>query len=87
MEVGVEYSSVVVFGTVEVLSEDDQARHGLQLLLDRYFPHLKPEVDYRGILQEELDQTSVYRLKISSWSGKEEHARQDYPGAFSFQAG
>jgi nitroimidazol reductase NimA-like FMN-containing flavoprotein (pyridoxamine 5'-phosphate oxidase superfamily) len=87
MEVGVEYASVVVFGTVEVLSENDQARHGLQLLLDRYFPHLKPEVDYRGILQEELDQTSVYRLKISSWSGKEEHARQDFPGAFTFQAG
>jgi nitroimidazol reductase NimA-like FMN-containing flavoprotein (pyridoxamine 5'-phosphate oxidase superfamily) len=87
MEVGMEYASVVVFGTVEVLSNSDQARHGLQLLLDRYFPHLKPGVDYREILQEELDQTSVYRLQISSWSGKEEHARQDFPGAFTFQAG
>lgn len=86
MEVGVEYASVVVFGVAEILTDGDQTQHGLQLLLDRYFSHLKPGVDYRQILQEELDQTSVYRIKISSWSGKESHARDDFPGAFHFQA-
>src|SRR4030042_3003901 len=59
MEVGVEYASVVVFGRAEVLTEVDQARHGLQLLLDRYFSHLKPGVDYREIIQGELDIPSV----------------------------
>jgi nitroimidazol reductase NimA-like FMN-containing flavoprotein (pyridoxamine 5'-phosphate oxidase superfamily) len=87
MEVGVEYASVVVFGTVEVLTDSDQARHGLQQLLDRYFPHMKPGIDYREILQEELDLTSVYRIQITSWSGKEDHARDDFPGAFSFGSG
>jgi nitroimidazol reductase NimA-like FMN-containing flavoprotein (pyridoxamine 5'-phosphate oxidase superfamily) len=87
MEVGVEYASVVVFGTIEVLSDNKQARYGLQLLLDRYFPHLKSGVDYREILEEELDMTSVYRIKISSWSGKGKHAREDFPGAFTFHAG
>jgi nitroimidazol reductase NimA-like FMN-containing flavoprotein (pyridoxamine 5'-phosphate oxidase superfamily) len=86
MEVGMEYASVVVFGTAEALSDIDQARHGLQLLLDRYFPHMKPGVDYREIIQEELDLTSVYRIKISSWSGKEDRAREDFPGAFTFRA-
>jgi nitroimidazol reductase NimA-like FMN-containing flavoprotein (pyridoxamine 5'-phosphate oxidase superfamily) len=86
MEVGVEYASVVVFGKIEVLSDADQARHGLQLLLDRYFPHMKPGIDYREIIPEELNITAVYRIKIESWSGKEEHARQDFPGAFRFQA-
>jgi hypothetical protein len=86
MEVGVEYASVVVFGKVEILTEADQTRHGLQLLLDRFFPHLKPGIDYREILPQELDITSVYRIKIDSWSGKEEHASQDFPGAFSYQA-
>jgi nitroimidazol reductase NimA-like FMN-containing flavoprotein (pyridoxamine 5'-phosphate oxidase superfamily) len=86
MEVGVEYASVVVFGKAEVLTDADQARHGLQLLLDRYFPHLKPGIDYREILPQELDITSVYRIRIDSWSGKEDRARQDFPGAFSYQA-
>jgi nitroimidazol reductase NimA-like FMN-containing flavoprotein (pyridoxamine 5'-phosphate oxidase superfamily) len=86
MEVGVEYASVVVFGTIEVVADADQARHGLQLLLDRFFPQFRPGVDYRAILPAELDQTAVYRIKIGSWSGKEEHAREDFPRAFSYQA-
>jgi uncharacterized protein len=86
MEVGVEYASVVVFGRAELITDAIQARHGLQLLLDRYFPHLKPGANYREILPQELDITSVYRIKIDSWSGKEEHAREDFPGAFSYQA-
>ncbi len=86
MEVGVDYASVVVFGQAELLTDADQARHGLQLLLDRYFPQRKPGVDYREIQPHELDITSVYRIKIESWSGKEDRARPDFPGAFTFQA-
>lgn len=84
MEVGVEYASVVVFGIAEILMDARQAEHGLQLLLDRYFPQLKPGVDYRKIIPEELNITAVYRIKISSWSGKEEVASADFPGAFYF---
>ncbi len=86
MEVGVEYASVVVYGTIEVLSDSDQARFGLQLLLDRFFPDMKPGVDYREILPQELDMTSVYRIRIESWSGKEERAKENFPGAFTYQA-
>ncbi len=86
MEVGVEYASVVIFGTAEFLTDDAQARHGLQLFLDRYFPQLKPGIDYREIIPEELAITAVYRLKIESWSGKAKHAPEDFPGAFIYQA-
>jgi nitroimidazol reductase NimA-like FMN-containing flavoprotein (pyridoxamine 5'-phosphate oxidase superfamily) len=86
MEVGVEYASVVVFGKAELLTDAEQARHGLQLLLDRYFPHLKPGFDYREILPQELDITAVYRITIESWSGKEDKAKEDFPGAFNYQA-
>jgi nitroimidazol reductase NimA-like FMN-containing flavoprotein (pyridoxamine 5'-phosphate oxidase superfamily) len=86
MEVGVEYASVVVFGKAELLTNADQARYGLQLLLDRFFPHLKPGIDYREILPQELNITAVYRIKIESWSGKEDRAKHDFPGAFTYQA-
>jgi nitroimidazol reductase NimA-like FMN-containing flavoprotein (pyridoxamine 5'-phosphate oxidase superfamily) len=86
MEVGVEYASVVLLGRAELVTDADQARHGLQLLLDRYFPQLKPGEDYREIQKEEQDITSVYKITIESWSGKEDLARPDFPGAFTFKA-
>jgi hypothetical protein len=84
MEVGVEYASVVVFGEAEILRDARQAQQSLKLLLDRYFPHLKSGIDYREIVPEELNITAVYRIQISSWSGKEEVAREDFPGAFYY---
>jgi nitroimidazol reductase NimA-like FMN-containing flavoprotein (pyridoxamine 5'-phosphate oxidase superfamily) len=86
MEVGVEYASVIIFGRAQVLTDPQQARHGLQLMLDRYFPQYKPGVDYREIQKEEQEITAVYKITIESWSGKEEYARPDFPGAFNFKA-
>jgi uncharacterized protein len=86
MEVGVEYASAVVYGRMEEVTELSEATHGLQLLLERYFRHLKPGVDYREIQPEEVNVTAVYRIKIDTWSGKETHASQDFPEAFYFQA-
>src|SRR4030042_1495196 len=41
MEFGVEYASVVVFGEAATVIDEEEARMGLQLILDRYFPHMK----------------------------------------------
>ena len=84
MEFGVEYASVVAFGPVRVLSDPGEAEHALQLLLDRYFPHLRPDQDYRPSIPEELNITAVYRLEVEAWSGKEETSPPDFPGAFDF---
>ena len=81
MEFSVEYSGVMVFGRAEIV-EGDEAERGLQLLLDKYFPHLKPGRDYQPIIPPELKRTSVYRIEIDSWSGKQKQAAEDYPGAF-----
>jgi len=83
VEFSVEYASVVVFGTATVV-RGEEARHGLQLLLDRYAPHLEPGRDYRGITEDELERTAVYRVGIEAWSGKRKAAEQDFPGAFTF---
>ena len=84
-EFGVEYAGVVVFGTANLVADADEALHGLQLLMDKYFPQYKLGVDYEPIQPETLKVTAVYRIEIESWSGKEEKQADDYPGAFYFK--
>lgn len=71
MNFGVKYKGVVVFGRVSVVEDNQEARHGLQLLMDKYFPHLRPGVDYEGVSDEDLKTTAVFRVDIEAWSGKE----------------
>jgi len=85
VEVGVEYAGVMVFGRVTMVADQDEAAHALQLLMDKYFPHLKAGVDYRPVEPEDLKVTAVLRIDIDSWSGKQKKAADDAPGAFLWQ--
>ncbi len=66
------------------MSDTEEAERGLQLLLDKYAPHLRPGRDYRPITRDELLRTSVMRIDIESWSGKKKEEEPDFPGAFSY---
>jgi nitroimidazol reductase NimA-like FMN-containing flavoprotein (pyridoxamine 5'-phosphate oxidase superfamily) len=83
LEFSVEYAGVAVFGTSRIV-EGEEAERALQLLLDKYAPHLKPGRDYRPTTPEELKRTSVFRIDIESWSGKRKQAEPDFPGAFLY---
>jgi hypothetical protein len=83
LEFSVEYDGVVVFGTGHVITEPVEATHGLQILLDKYFPHLQSGRDYRPITKEELARTAVYAIRIESWSGKHKVVG-DFPGSFLY---
>jgi nitroimidazol reductase NimA-like FMN-containing flavoprotein (pyridoxamine 5'-phosphate oxidase superfamily) len=84
LEFSVEYSGVVVFGKSSVVTSLGEGTRALQLLLDKYFPHLKPGVDYRPTVPEELARTAVYRISIEQWSGKKKEVVADFPGAFEY---
>ncbi len=84
LEFSVEYAGVVAFGTATVVSDAEEAERGLQLLLDKYAPHLRPGRDYHPITGEELRRTSVMRIDIESWSGKKKEEAPDFPGAFKY---
>lgn len=84
LEFSVEYAGVTVFGAASVVDEPAEARHGLQLLLDKYAPHLRSGHDYRPITADELARTCVYRIRIDQWSGKRKQADANFPGAFHF---
>ena len=84
LEFSVEYEGVTAFGILRLVDEDGAAKHALQLLLDKYAPHLQPGRDYRATTTEELKRTAVFRLDIDSWSGKKKEAEADFPGAFLY---
>ena len=84
VEFGVEYSGVIVFGRIQIVDEETEATHGLYLLLEKYFPHLTPNKDYKPITPEAVKITAFLRIDIDCWSGKETREREDYPGAFSY---
>ncbi len=82
LEFSVEYSGVVVFGRGSVVRDAGEAEQALQMILDKYAPHLRPGRDYRPISPQEMERTAVYRIDIDSWSGKEKFVEPDFPGAF-----
>jgi uncharacterized protein len=83
LEFSVEYAGVAVFGTAEVVEDPVEARDALQMLLDKYAPHLRAGRDYRPTTDEEMGQTAVYRIDIETWSGKQKEVEEDFPGAFA----
>lgn len=86
LEFSVEYAGVVAFGTGRVVEDREEARAALQMLLDKYAPHLRPGEHYRPTTDDELKRTAVYRIDIETWSGKQKEVEADFPGAFSLDA-
>ena len=71
MNFGVKYKGVVVFGHLTVVDDPEEAKRSLQLLMDKHFPHLRPDVDYESVSDDDLKVTAVFRMDIEAWSGKE----------------
>jgi hypothetical protein len=85
LEFSVEYAGVVVFGRAVIVEDAAETGRALQKLMDKYFPHLHPGIDYRPIVAEELARTSVYRIGVDSWTGKRKVVADDFPGAIRYE--
>ena len=70
LEKSIQYKSVMIFGKVFLVNTNNQKREILNGLLNKYFNKMKSGKDYRPITDIELKQTSVYKIKIEKWSGK-----------------
>ncbi len=84
LEFSVEYGGVVAFGRGRVVEDDGEKERGLQMIMDKYAPHLRPGRDYRPIVPEELRRTAVFRIDIDAWSGKQKVVDPDFPGAYRY---
>jgi nitroimidazol reductase NimA-like FMN-containing flavoprotein (pyridoxamine 5'-phosphate oxidase superfamily) len=84
LEFSVEYAGVMAFGTLSVIDDIEHAKLALQVIMDKYAPHLKPEQDYEPATLDDLKRTSVYQFDIKSVSGKRKVVAEDFPGAYWF---
>jgi nitroimidazol reductase NimA-like FMN-containing flavoprotein (pyridoxamine 5'-phosphate oxidase superfamily) len=82
----VEYESVVVFGTIRVVTDTGRKRRALELPMDQFAPDLTPGEDYEPIADASIERTSVYRIDIEGWSGKRNDKPEDFPGAYDYDA-
>lgn len=71
LEFSLQFRSVVIFGTVRIISDPVEARKMLYGLISKYFPKITAGREYREITDKELRATSIYAIKIEAWSGKE----------------
>lgn len=83
-QLGVEYASVMAFGCAAVVTDEDEARRALEMLVKKYFPHLRPGEDYAPATADEVRRTLVYRIDIEAWSGKQRQVSEDFPGTFNY---
>lgn len=86
LEFSVEYGGVTIFGEVSVIENEPTAIHALQILLDKYAPHLKAGADYRPPVPEELKRTAVFRVSIDEMSAKKKEVERDFVGAYWYPA-
>jgi nitroimidazol reductase NimA-like FMN-containing flavoprotein (pyridoxamine 5'-phosphate oxidase superfamily) len=84
VDFSVEHAGVVAFGEIVIVDDEAEARRALQLILDKYFPHLRPGVDYQPASAADLKRTAVFRIDIEEWSGKQKAVGPDFPGAFFY---
>jgi len=80
----IEYAGVEVFGHISIIKERDRAHRALQLLLDKYAPHLCPGQDYHPITGKEVQRANVFCIQIDSWSGKKNEGVADFPRAYHY---
>jgi uncharacterized protein len=74
LEFSLQFRSVVVYGTARIVNDPMEARRLLYGLIGKYFPKMTAGKEYREITDKELRSTSIYTIKIESWSGKENWA-------------
>jgi nitroimidazol reductase NimA-like FMN-containing flavoprotein (pyridoxamine 5'-phosphate oxidase superfamily) len=71
LEFSLQYRSAIVFGSAFILDDRQEKRENLHKLISKYFDKMELGRDYRPASDKELDRTSVYGIRIESWSGKE----------------
>jgi len=76
LEFSLQFRSVVVYGSARLVTDATEARELLYGLIGKYFPAMSAGKEFREITDKELRATSIYAIKIETWTGKENWAER-----------
>ena len=81
VDFGGEYQSVIVYGKIRIISEEQEKLKAMEFFFDRFFPHI-PKSDYKNFTPSEANPISVAKVKIDKWFGKEHRVPDKATSAF-----
>ena len=78
-DLSTDYRSVLVFGRVQVVEDNEEKLNALHLICQKYVPHMDKSVE--DYITRKAPSTAVIRMSVEHMSGKEGHrlalARKD----------
>ncbi len=69
VDFGSEYKSVMIYGKVRLITDDDEKRQTLELLFQKFFSGVAAD-SYKPFTLQEAGQINVASVKIDDWTGK-----------------
>lgn len=70
VDFGCEYQSVILYGRVDVLTEESERMKAMGIFFQKFFSHVPPET-YNDFTSQDAKTIDVVRIKIDDWFGKE----------------
>jgi nitroimidazol reductase NimA-like FMN-containing flavoprotein (pyridoxamine 5'-phosphate oxidase superfamily) len=80
VDLSVEYTSVVISGTVEIVADHERIMSVFQAYIQKYFLELKPG-SFTPFTIEDALKATMYKLTIDRITAKQNKKPDDYPGA------
>ena len=70
VDFGCEYQSAIVYGTVEILKDEEQRLSAMDLFFQKFFSGI-PKASYDGFTSQDAKPIHVAKIRIEDWFGKE----------------
>ena len=70
VDFGCEYQSVILYGTIQILTEESERMEAMNLFFQKYFSTIAKE-SYEGFTSQDAKPIYVAKIKIENWFGKE----------------
>lgn len=70
VDFGCEYQSVIIYGTVRILTDEQERMNSMTLFFEKFFNSV-PKTDYDTFTQQDARPIHVARVKINDWFAKE----------------